>query len=124
MITINLPIKLVSSNTAEHWSSRSKRNRILKVLVKSEWNKLTQKPTLPCTIIITRIAPRPFDQADNYRSACKGLIDRIAETLIPGLAPGRADADPRLHFEFRQEKGKPKEYMVRIDFEDDSPSVI
>lgn len=114
-MSLYLPIRLVSPNRQEHWSKRHKRNKILQLLVNSEYNKLEVKPSLPCHIHITRIAPRQLD-LDNYIASAKGLIDRLADKLIPGLPSGRADGDPRLSFSYSQERGKPKEYAVRVEF--------
>lgn len=118
MIKIKLPLKIVSPNIMEHWSVRSKRNQNHKLLIRSEWHKLKEKPTLPAKITLTRIAPRPYDEADNLRMAFKPIIDIVSDLLVPGLPPGHADADPRLHFEFAQHRGRPKQYEIEITIED------
>ena len=111
MTVINVPIKLPSPNKPEHWTQRHKRNRKLKLLLHSEFNKLKKRPSLPCKVTITRIAPRPYDY-DNFVYACKGLRDILADLLIPNLAPGQADANPSITWIYTQEK-KSKSYLIR-----------
>ena len=86
------------------------------MLFKSEYNKLPVKPSVPCTIILTRVSPRKFDPHDNLRMAFKPLVDIIADTLIPGLRKGIADGDERLTWVYRQEKGIPKQYQIKVEF--------
>lgn len=60
------------------------------------------------TVTIARIAPRELDD-DNLRGSAKSVRDGIADAL--GLA---SDRDKRLTWTYSQEKGKPKEYAVRV----------
>lgn len=62
---------------------------------------------LPVTVILTRIAPRALDD-DNLQGAFKAIRDGIADKL------GVADNHPGLTFLYAQERGKPREYAVRI----------
>ena len=70
---------------------------------------------MPCIIKMIRIAPRALDFHDNLPYSMKFLVDAIADILIPGKPLGQADNDPRLQWTYGQEKGKPKEYSVRIE---------
>lgn len=63
---------------------------------------------------MTRIAPRKLDD-DNLPVSMKWIRDEIANMLIPGKALGQADSDHGIKWTYAQEKGKPKEYAVRID---------
>jgi hypothetical protein len=58
-------------------------------------------------VTITRIAPRELDD-DNAIAGCKSIRDGIADAL------GVDDRDNRLTWAYSQERGKPKEYAVRI----------
>ena len=71
-------------------------------------------------VAMIRIAPRSLDYC-NLVAAMKGLQDEIADYILPGLAPGRADGDPRFTFEYLQTKGQPKEYKVIIRIEIKQP---
>lgn len=62
---------------------------------------------VPCTVILTRIAPRQLDD-DNNVGAFKAVRDAIAKRL------GIDDRDPRVSWLYAQERGKPREYAVRI----------
>jgi hypothetical protein len=68
----------------------------------------TPKPALPCTIKITRIAPRALDD-DNLAGSHKHVRDGIADWL------GVNDRDPRVKYEYAQRKGKQKEYAGQIE---------
>ena len=60
------------------------------------------------TIVLTRISPRRFDD-DNLRAAFKAVRDGVADWL------GVADNDPRVTWQYRQERGQPKQHAVRIE---------
>lgn len=102
-------------NQSLHWSKRRKIIRIQCLMINCAWNKLPQKPTVPCTVTLTRISPRPLDD-DNLAYAFKGIRDFVADKLIPRLAKGRADGDPRIEWRYRQEKGNPPK--IRVEFYD------
>lgn len=112
---LTLPIRTVSAlNQREHWGKRARR-------VKSERNAallLTPRwllAHLPLTVKLTRIAPRPLDTHDNLSSSMKGVVDGIAERL------GIKDNDPRICWSHAQERGKPKQYAVRVEFLEQRP---
>lgn len=60
---------------------------------------------------VTRIAPRALDRHDGLPASCKPVVDAIAECL------GVDDADPRVSWSYGQERGKPREYAVRVTVE-------
>lgn len=112
-----LNIKVVSENNcSEHWFKKAKRHDLQKLLIKLAF--LNEKPVIefPCSVSITRIAPRKLDIHDNLPGAMKWIVDAIADNLIPGLAPGRADSSPLITWEYRQIKGLPREYALLIHF--------
>lgn len=112
-----LPIRTTpESNSREHWTKQQKRHKIQKIVVQWQFKFHKEPIPLPCIIKLTRIAPRPLDKAENLPMSFKWITDAIADCLIPGLAPGRADSDPRLNFQFDQEKGNPKEYAIKVQF--------
>ena len=135
LIDITLPIRTYSANHSEHWRARHKRNKDnakairLALAANSQAVQLllngirchelfydATKLATPLTglvIEVTRIAPRQLDAHDNLRMAMKGIIDTVADYLAPGLKPGMADA-LFFNYEYKQEKGKPKEYGIRI----------
>lgn len=105
-ITIELPLRIESvANRREHWrdrARRTKRHRIAALAVPPH--------PLPCVVTITRIAPRRLDD-DNLVGGAKALRDGIADRL------GVDDADPRVTWRYAQERGRRKEYAVRIRIE-------
>lgn len=110
-----IPIKTLSeSNNKEHWSKKRKRHLKHKFVLLAYLRHQPNKITLPCSVTITRIAPRKLD-SDRLPVASAHLRDCIADFLIPGLAPGRADGDSRISWHYCQEKGLPKEYAVKFN---------
>lgn len=109
-MTFTIPIRTVSvANLREHWRARAKRveqERCAVALVMPRKNWLS---FLPAVVTLTRIAPRPVD-SDNLTICCKSLRDQIADEL--GLPN---DRDPRVEWRYAQERGKPKEYAVRVE---------
>lgn len=112
MIKWSFPIIIRSPNVQEHWTARHNRNKIHAMVLHSRWNKEKPNITLPCKITLTRSGTRPLD-SDNLAFAFKGIRDICADMIIPGLAPGQADGDSRLSWEYKQQKGKPA-VMVEI----------
>jgi hypothetical protein len=110
-----IPIKTVSeANSSEHWTKRSKRHSMQKLAVLSFLRADSPQIKLPCTITLTRIAPRKFDSSDNLPASFKYIKDAVAEYIHPGKAPGRADDDERITWQYSQEKGAVREYAIRI----------
>ena len=68
------------------------------------WTLLSEdlQVQLPCTVTLRRCGKRDLDD-DNLTGALKYVRDAIAEYLIPGLAPGRADNDRRIAWKYDQE---------------------
>jgi len=116
---IKIPnLKTVSPNLKEHWGKSSKRHSDQRLLLRC-FLKMHLKPEiLPCTITLTRIAPRQLDY-DNLVTSFKHCRDTIADMLIPGLAFGRADGDARITWNYEQRRDKAREYGVEVDIEQD-----
>lgn len=119
-----IPVKIESiANKIEHWSKKHRRQKILKFLIQRELS-VNNVPILPCIeqsqgervkVALTRIAPRKLDSVDNLPSSMKPVIDSVCDWFLPGMKAGRADSDERFSFTLHQEKGKPKEYGLRIE---------
>ena len=69
---------------------------------------------LPAIVVLTRVGPRALDY-DNMVGSLKSIRDAVADLLIPGLPPGRADGDPRLEWSYKQKKGLSREYAVIVE---------
>lgn len=115
-----LPIKTASeANSSEHWTKKAKRHRLQKQWIKAAFLKERPQIAIPCAIVLVRIAPRKLDVHENLPMSFKYITDAICEYIYPGLKPGQADGKGGISFEFRQEKGKPREYAVRIEIMSD-----
>lgn len=115
MITIIIPVKTISeANCSEHWTKKRKRYAEQKFITYINCNTQINSSILPCQITLTRIAPRTLD-TDNLPVSMKWIRDQIADLIVPGLAPGRADNEPKITWKYDQKKGKKGEYLVRVD---------
>lgn len=115
-IILELPIKTVSeANNFDHWTRKYKRKNAQSIAIRWAYNQLNE-PKLPenCIVELTRIAPRKLDKEDNLPFCFKHIKDVIADLIRPGLRPGRADDNQKISWIYKQEKGKPKEYAIRI----------
>lgn len=117
-IEIVLPIKIVSElNLREHWTKKHARHKKLHKRIWLAFLPYRGWIELPCCITLMRVSPRSLDE-DNLMGAFKTIRDYIADQIIPGLAMGRADGDPRITWIYMQEKSAPKTYACKIIIED------
>ena len=112
VIEAELPLKLVSGmNVREHWGARKRRAEEHRGVTKLRLQAAVKPYATMCAVItITRIAPRPLD-SDNLAASAKHVRDGIAD------AYGLDDRNPRLAWNYAQERGRPKYYGVRIRIE-------
>jgi len=109
-------MRIVSeSNCNQNYWKKSARHKVQKSNTKAYFLKERPKIDLPCIIRLTRIAPRSLDSHDNLPTSFKWIVDSLADCIIPGLKAGRADDCKQINWIYNQEKGKPKEYAVRIE---------
>jgi hypothetical protein len=112
MLTVTLPIRAASvANLREHWSKRASRAKMHRTTAWAELRAADKEPRLlgPVLVRLVRIAPRALDGHDNLRASLKATVDGVADWL------GVPDNDPRVQWDYAQEKGKPKTYAVRIE---------
>ncbi|MFA6125466.1 hypothetical protein [Sphingomonas sp.] len=112
---VELPLRIINStNAREHHMARARR-------VKRERAQISlfipNGIKVPCTVTLTRIAPRPFDSDGNV-SAFKGTRDAIAQKL------GINDNSPLVTWTYKQERGKPKMYSIRIEIAPDRKECV
>lgn len=113
---VSLPL-ISELNVYEHWFRRCARVKRQKLIIKKCWlayifgHKIQIK--LPCRIVMTRLAPKLFDD-DNNVGAFKHVRDQLADCLLPGQRPGMADSDPRIKWEYAQVKQKKKGIRIEI----------
>lgn len=106
---LTVPIRIESvANIHEHWSARAKRAREHRTAVYYAMRAAKMPHAVPCTITLTRIAPRVLD-SDNLASGCKAARDGVADWLQID------DGDKRVTWAYAQERGEPKEYALRVE---------
>lgn len=108
MMGATFPCLTVSAlNAREHWSVKAKRARQHRTAAFMALRCAALGHPLPCTVTLTRIAPRELD-GDNLQGALKNVRDGAADWLKVD------DRDPRVMWVYAQRKGKPKEYAVEV----------
>lgn len=114
---IKLPIKTVSEAnlSREHWTKKHKRHKLQKEAIRFALANRVTPDMLPCTIKLTRIAPRKLDQWENMPMSQKYILDAICELLVPNKAIGQADSDNRIQVRYEQIKGIPHEYAIEVE---------
>lgn len=112
--SITIPIRLMSeANLQQHWTKKHARKKEMQREIRYIWKASPIRLVmLPIAITLTRMAPRTLD-FDNLVAAFKWARDTVADLLIPGLAPGRADDSDQIEFIYKQEKST--KYGIRID---------
>lgn len=68
---------------------------------------------LPCTLKVTRFAPKPLDRHDNLPYSAKWVMDQLCAEITGDLRPGRADNHEGFTFEYDQIKSK--KYYTKIE---------
>lgn len=113
VVVMLLTVHTVSeANSRDHWAKKAKRVAAQRRF--SHWcleaHILRGGLVLPFPLIVTltRIAPRELD-GDNLQSALKATRDGIADYF------GVDDRDPRIEWCYGQEKGRVREYAVRVE---------
>ena len=101
------------ANSSEHWRIKSMRHKTQARVVWYEMISCKVAIIPPCIVKITRISPRTLDD-DNLRGALKWIRDAIADHIHPNLAPGRADNDKNITWQYEQERGKPQSIRIEV----------
>ena len=107
-----VPIRLVcGANSREHHMARARRiayeHRIVTLAMDAHVRHALRG--VPCTVTLTRIAPRALDVDDNLPSASKGPRDAIAKWL--GVDDRTADV---VKYVYAQRRGRPHEYALWV----------
>jgi hypothetical protein len=114
-VTIIIPIKLANeANSNEHWTKKAKRHKMQKFLVTQFLKSEDMPPGPPWNIILTRIAPKVFDD-DNLQMAFKWVRDAVSEYLLDEAKAGHADNDRRLTWKYKHEKGNIQEHKIKVE---------
>ena len=124
ILELKIPIRIISEantgfslrNPKMTWVRLKKRKEEQKNAIWKHWiaNGHEAYQIEPrCHVKLIRIAPRQLDD-DNLAYAFKHIRDTISDLIKPGMAKGRADSKD-ITFEYAQEKGKVKEYGIKIE---------
>lgn len=104
-MSVLLPLRTQGPNGSHgHWrvlAARRKRERFAAFAA-------TPAHPLPCTVRLIRLSAGTLDD-DNLRGALKGVRDGVADRL------GVPDNDPRVRWEYAQERCPRGAYSVRVE---------
>lgn len=108
---ITVPIRTVAGlNAREHWQTRSRRVR--KEREATAWMlRSAPRPDVPCTVVLTRVAPSSGVDDDNLAGALKGVRDEVAKWL--GVDDRKRQV---VRYRYGQCRGAKGEWGVRIEF--------
>lgn len=104
------------SNERSHHMVRAKRAKTARALARMRLagpvleQRRAGALALPLVVTLTRIGPRMMDD-DGAIASLKACRDGVADAL------GIDDRDPRVQWRYGQERGKPRQYGVRITVE-------
>ena len=98
------------ANTTGYWRAKAGHTKQLRELVGWHLNLMGARPELPCKVVMTRGAPRLFDD-DNVVHAFKCVRDEIASWI--GVDDRYTD---QVSYSCKQERTKGERYFVRIEF--------
>lgn len=109
--TFTVPVKAESLNRSgrqTHWGQRARRSKKHRLAV--AWSVLgIERPTLPCVVTLTRIAPSNGLDGDNLAGSLKAVRDGVAEWL------GVDDRDPGVEWRYSQARGQAGHYAVHVE---------
>jgi len=98
-------------NQREHWADKARRAKNQRFAARSILCSRRPPDTEHSYLVtLTRVGPRRLDPG-NFQGCFKHVQDGVADWL------GIDDGDPRIEWRYKQEKGKPREYAVRIIIE-------
>jgi len=129
-ISWELPINTVSeANCSQHWRAKNKRHQQQQTFVRLSYIANVKEITLPCTITLTRLSSRFLDGEENLPMSFKWIKDELGACMFPEKVvhyvsksgkikenKGHADSDPRVIWEYGQEKSKLKGIRIEIEF--------
>lgn len=113
-VFLQIPIITVSeANNFEHWTLKHKRHKAQQSLLAMFLKKHQVIISLPCKIILTRLAPNTLDKHDNLPMSFKYIVDAICSIITGNFVSGKADSDERISIDYDQVLSK--EYGIRIE---------
>jgi hypothetical protein len=109
VIEVKIDMKIVSvANLRMHWAVKARLAKSQRAKAFNALASIAAPPSLPITLVLTRIAPRPLD-GDNLQSAFKATRDGVADWLSVD------DGHKELDWQYCQRSGGVKVYAVEIE---------
>lgn len=116
-VAITLPIRTYSPNQYEPWQKKAKREKAQKRAVMFAMIPIKETHrdilSLPCTVRLTRFAPKFLDAHDNLPMSQKKILDQTCAEITGDFVPGRADSYAGFTFQYDQVKSKV--YGIKIE---------
>ncbi len=116
-IVLTLPILTVSEgNCSESWKVRHVRHKIQKQEVALSLRCLKERIKRPCSLLLTRVAPKALDVHDNLPMSLKYVCDAVCEEITGDYRPGHADNARDIEIKYSQEKSQLYGVRITISF--------
>ena len=124
-----LPLKTCDeTNAYENPHVKTRRHKQQQFFIRQLFNREARELPLPCLVTFVRLGPKQMDAEDNLRMAFKWIKDQVGACIFPEKSViyitkqgkvrenmGHADSDPRIKWQYRQEKST--RLSVRIEIE-------
>ena len=111
-IDFQIPVRTISeANQREHWAVKNKRKKDqqLETIVAFHNNVNRKDVQFPCTVILTRIAPKAMD-VDNLAGSFKHVQDALASKM--GIDDGDAE---KVSWVYQQKPIGHRHYSVKVE---------
>lgn len=113
-VILDIPIRTKSeANCFEHWRVKHKRHKEQQALVALALKPVRTIIQLPCSILLTRLAPTTLDKHDNLPMSFKYIVDACCAIITGNFVSGKADSDERISIAYDQIATK--EYGIKIE---------
>lgn len=99
----------------EHWSDKDRRHKLQKGTVHMLLRPHRDLLSIPCTIVLTRYAPKKLDKFENLPMSLKWVLDAVCEVITNDYVPGHADGNEGIQARAEQIKSDCYGVLVRID---------
>lgn len=110
------------ANRRDHWTVKHARAKEQRYTVYYNLRcTFWSLPTLPCTITLTRIAPRLLD-GQELKETCEAVCFGVADWLAGAEGEGQPEQDG-LFWKYEQQQGKPREHSLWITIIDHNQGV-
>ncbi len=134
----DIPIKTCDeTNAYENPHMKTRRHKQQQFFIRQLFNREVRELPLPCRVTFVRLGPKEMDEEDNLRMSFKWIKDQVGACIFPEKSMiyvtkkgqvrenrGHADSDPRIKWNYRQEKATRLSIRIEIEPIIDAPQSL